>query len=80
MKATCFVAGHKDAAVNFSREAGIPLPVQPSSMDDRVRVLEAAHEGRIADCMKILQESSPDLLEQNMDLYLAIMVKKFYSN
>ncbi|XP_055353996.1 glucose-induced degradation protein 8 homolog [Paramacrobiotus metropolitanus] len=66
-------AGHKDAAVKFSREASIPMPVEPSTMDDRVKVLDTAHEGKMAECMKLLQECNPELLEQNPEIYLTMM-------
>lgn len=73
-----FIAGHKDAAVNFAREAGLQMPVDVGLMDSRVKILEAAHEGRIDDCLKLLQESSPDLLERNTDVYLSVMVRSFH--
>ncbi|OQV17254.1 putative Glucose-induced degradation protein 8-like protein [Hypsibius exemplaris] len=66
-------AGHKDAAVKFAREAGIVLTVDVGLMDNRVKILDAAHDGRIADCMKLLEETSPDLLEYNMDVYVVVM-------
>ena len=51
------------------------MTVDVDLMDNRVKILEAVHEGRIGDSQGLLQDTYKGLLEKNGDIHLAVVVR-----
>lgn len=62
--------GFKDAAEKFQEESGVPFPKNEElhHMDTRIQIRDAIQSGKIEDATRMVQEISPELLDD--DKYL----------
>ncbi|KAH8928485.1 lish motif-containing protein [Atractiella rhizophila] len=70
------IEGYPKAAKNFAREAKMDSPVDIEGIERRVDIQKAARAGKIEDAMKMCNDLSTEILDQNPTLYFHLRLQQ----
>jgi len=67
--------GYKEAAEKFSEESGVLLPsgAYLQTLEARIRIRQAIHDGRISEAITMINDLYPELLENNKNLHFFLL-------
>jgi len=67
--------GYKEAAEKFSEESGVHFPsgAYSETLEARIRIRQAVHEGRMGDAISMINDIHPELLENNKILHFYLL-------
>jgi hypothetical protein len=67
--------GYKEAAEKFSEESGVHLPsgAYSETLEARIRIRQAIHDGRVGDAITMINDLHPELLENNKILHFYLL-------
>ncbi len=64
--------GHKEGAINFQRESGLPCELDADTIDARVQIKKLIQSGEIEQAIKALNDLNPEILDRNTELFLKL--------
>ncbi|KAI5481082.1 hypothetical protein MNV49_006268 [Pseudohyphozyma bogoriensis] len=68
-----FTEGFRDAAENFSREAGITPAIDLPSIESRQVIRRAVHSGEVEKATELVNELDPEILDTNPTLHFHLL-------
>ncbi|KAL8279862.1 hypothetical protein RQP46_007712 [Phenoliferia psychrophenolica] len=68
-----FVEGFRDAAENFSREAGISPSIDLVSIESRMEIKQAVQRGDVEEATELVNDLDPEILDTNPTLHFHLL-------